>query len=225
MMAGDRSWMSDAAQGLAGNGYVAFAVQYRLFDPITRKNPWPAQLDDAQRSVRWVRANAAKYRIDPDRIASYGHSSGAQLAAFLGMRDTRDDSDPALAGISSRVMTVVDLAGTMDVVKRKSDPNTASDWAAILGGTPSSPPDDAAWRDFAPITFLDDRSPPFLILQGGADSPQQINDSRGMEAALREGSIEVVYGEFPGVDHFSWDWAHSGSWTLAFLGQQLHPER
>ena len=117
MADGDRTWMDDAAQGLVTAGYVAFTIDYRLFGGGTR-NSWPAQLDDAQRAVRWVRTNAATYGVDPERIAAFGHSSGAQLAAFLGTRDTRDDADPTLADVSSRVACVVDLAGTMDLTIR-----------------------------------------------------------------------------------------------------------
>jgi acetyl esterase/lipase len=52
-------------------------------------------------SGRWVRANAETYDVDPQRLAAYGHSAGGQLAAPLGVRETRDDADPALAVISS----------------------------------------------------------------------------------------------------------------------------
>jgi acetyl esterase/lipase len=59
----------------------------------------------------WLRANAVKYNIAPERIGAYGHSAGAQLAALLGMLDTRDNSDPALAKYSSKVQAVVDSSG------------------------------------------------------------------------------------------------------------------
>jgi acetyl esterase/lipase len=55
---GSRSDMSVAARELAKAGYVAFSIDYRLLDTVTAQNPWPAQLDDAQRAVRWVRAHA-----------------------------------------------------------------------------------------------------------------------------------------------------------------------
>ncbi len=223
MGAGERSWMADAAQGLAAAGYVAFSIDYRLFDGGTR-NRWPAQLDDAQRAVRWIRTNAATYGVDPNRIAAYGHSAGAQLAAFLGTRDTRDDAEPALAGVSSRVACVVDLAGTMDLSVPQTDAETIAWIAALLGGTAEAPPDAAAYRDFSPIAFVDEQTAPFLILQGGADFPVNIENSRRMEAALREAGVEVVYGEFPGFDHFVWDWAHAAPWALPFLDQRLRPE-
>ncbi len=219
MTDGDRTWMDDAARGLATAGYVAFTIGYRLFGGGTR-NSWPTQLDDAQRAVRWVRTNAETYGVNPERLAAYGHSSGAQLAAFLGTRDTRDDTDPTLAGVSSRVACVVDLAGTMDLTIPLSDPGLQASWDALLGGTP----DQASYRDFSPIAFVDEQTPPFLILQGGMDAPSQIANSRRMEEVLRETGVEVVYGEFPSYDHFVWDWAHAGPWALPFLDQHLRPE-
>ena len=105
----DKSTMRTLAQFLARSGFVAVPVDYRLFhDGVNR---WPAQLDDAQRSVRWLRANAAKYNVAPNQIGAYGHSAGAHLAALLGMIDTRDNSDPALAKYSSKVQAVVDSSG------------------------------------------------------------------------------------------------------------------
>src|SRR4051794_12416390 len=79
-----------AAEALAAAGYVSFNIDYRLFQD-DGTNPWPAQLDDVQRAVRWVRANAALYGVDPARIGAFGVSSGGQLAAFLGTRETRDN--------------------------------------------------------------------------------------------------------------------------------------
>jgi acetyl esterase/lipase len=60
--------MMASARALAEAGYVAFAVDYRLH--------WPEHIDDAQLAVRWIRANADRYGIDPERIGSYGHSTG-----------------------------------------------------------------------------------------------------------------------------------------------------
>ena len=108
---GDRTDFVLPSFELAKAGYVVFNIAYRLLP----EHPWPAQLDDVQRAVRWIRANAATYGVDPQRIGSYGHSSGGHLAAFLGVRDTRDNSDPALAAFSSRVACVVDLAGDVDL--------------------------------------------------------------------------------------------------------------
>jgi acetyl esterase/lipase len=108
----DKSTMRGMGQFLARAGFVAVSVDYRLFHGT--ENRWPAQLDDVQRAVRWLRASAGKYGVNPDHIGAFGHSAGAQLAAFLGMEDTRDNSDAALAKYSSRVQAVVDVSGPTD---------------------------------------------------------------------------------------------------------------
>ena len=104
--------MSHMGQFLASYGLAAFAVDYRLLQGT--HNRWPAQLDDVQRAVRWVRANAAKYGVSPNRIGAFGHSAGATLASLLGMEETRDNSDASVAKYSSKVQAVVDVSGPSD---------------------------------------------------------------------------------------------------------------
>ena len=104
-----------AAGGRFGEPYVTFLAGYRLLDQATGEVRWPAQLHDAQRVVRWVRAHADEYNVDPDRICSIGDSAGGHLAAMLGVLDTVDDSDPELAGISSRVDCAISIAGPVDL--------------------------------------------------------------------------------------------------------------
>jgi acetyl esterase/lipase len=215
--------MDGVAKGLAQAGYAAFNIDYRLFDRREGTNPWPTQLDDAQRAVRWVRANAATYGVDPDRIGALGWSSGGQLAAFLGVRDTRDNSDPALAAFSSRAGCVVDLAGPMDLTipyPYNEDDNRIV--AEILGGTLDAPPAAAAYRDISPIAFVDETSAPFLIMQEGDDSVVPVAHSLRMLAALQAARVEVAYAWFPRYDHGSWGlWSNEAPETLAFLGRHL----
>jgi acetyl esterase/lipase len=221
---GSRLDMSMPALELAKAGYVAFNVEYRLLTSEPGVHMWPAQLDDVQRAVRWVRANAATYGVDPERIGSYGHSSGGHLAAMLGVRETRDNGDPDLAGFSSRVTCVADLAGDMDLTipyPQEMDNQIAIN---LLGGTPAEAPE--AYRDASPIAWVDEQTAPFLILHGTNDTINPVAHSRTMEAALHEAGIEVVYLEDPHADHFTWgSWFNSGPWTLTFFAQHLHPER
>ena len=114
--------MRKLGEFFAQSGFVAVAADYRLFNAKDSVNRWPAQLDDVQRAVRWVRANAAKYGVNPERLGVFGHSAGAQLASLLGMEDTRDNSDPALAKYSSRVQAVVDASGPTDFTARTTRP-------------------------------------------------------------------------------------------------------
>ena len=90
---------------LADKGFVAYSINYRLA-PVYH---YPAQVDDVQRAVRWIRANADTYHLDPERLGGMGDSAGGHLVSLLGTRDTRDNSDSSLAAFSSRVACVVDL--------------------------------------------------------------------------------------------------------------------
>ena len=224
LVSGDRTDMADAGLGLALAGYVAFAVGYRLFSEADGTSRWPAQLDDAQMAVRWVRTHAAAYGVDPARVAAYGASSGGQLAAFLATRETRANADPALAAASSRVISAVDLAGPVDWTIPLLADSINAVTAAVLGGTAAAPPPPAAYRDFSPIAFVDAKTAPFLILHGLADSIVPIANARRMTDALHAAGVEVMSGEFLGLDHFSWDWPTSAPWALAFLGVLLRPD-
>src|SRR5215213_11501592 len=121
MWIGSRAHMEDPARQLARTGYVAFCVDYRLVDAEAGCHRWPAQLDDVQRAVRWVRTHASAYGVEQGQIGAYGWSAGGQLAALLGTRDTRDANAP-LASHSSRVACVVDLAGDVDLAAYTQPP-------------------------------------------------------------------------------------------------------
>ncbi|RYG53395.1 alpha/beta hydrolase, partial [bacterium] len=106
---GSRKDMSLPATYFAQKGYVTFPVSYRLVKG--EKDRYPAQIDDVQRAVRWIRANADKYGVNPDKIGVLGASAGGHLAALLGTTDTLHNTPTELAAYSSRVQCVVDLYG------------------------------------------------------------------------------------------------------------------
>lgn len=217
------------AHDLAAEGYVVFNAEYRLMGGMPGSNTpglnvWPAQLDDLQRAVRWIRANAATYGVDPDRIGSYGTSAGGHLAAMLGVRDTRDNSDADLAGYSSRVTCVCDFAGSTDQLIPDPDPNWDDLLAVFLGGTPDEVPD--AYRDSSPVNWVDEQSAPHLIIHGLIDDIQPIAHSRVMVAALQAAGVEVVAAELAWVTHFDGNtWSVVSPLLLGFLERHLHPER
>lgn len=226
LVQGGRYDLGEAAIGLAQAGYVTFSVEYRLFSSADRANPWPAQLDDVQRAVRWVRANGATYGVDPKRIGAFGYSSGGQLAAFLGARDTRDNRDPALAAHSSKATCVVAMGGLFDFTFPNAHPDSPEADAQMLGGSLEAPPAPAAYQDFSPITFVDKTSAPMLILQEGSEDVIPYEHARRMAAALQAARVQVSYGWFPDFDHGSWgSWSPEAPETLAFFARHLHPER
>ena len=182
----DKSTMQALGNFLARQGYVAFSVNYRLFQE--GKNPWPAQLDDVQRAVRWIRANAAKYNIDPDHIGAFGHSAGAQLAALLGMEDTRDNSDPALAKYSSRVQAVVDASGPIDFTVLH-DPDNAAFFTKFFAADYTAHPD--IWRNASPAFHVSKTDAPFLIIHGTEDESVPIAQAHELHEKLKAAGVPV----------------------------------
>jgi acetyl esterase/lipase len=219
---GDRLDMAVAARELAGAGYVAFAISYRLFNAFLKFNVWPTQLDDVQRAVRWVRAHAADYGLDPERVAAYGYSAGAHLAAMLGVRDTRDNADPDLAAYASRVDAVVSLSADLDLTASLEAPGFDGVLKGFLGGSIEEQP--AAYQDASPLTWVDAESAPFLIVHGGLDDAILAEQSQRMVAALTGAEVDVVYAVMPEAGHGGiGQWSGVGPLALAFLEMRLHP--
>jgi len=219
MWTGSRADMADPARQLAQAGYIAFAVDYRLVDIASGRHRWPAQLDDVQHAVRWVRAGPGRYGVDPDRVGAYGWSAGGQLAALLGTRETRDLA-LANADHPSRVACVVDLAGDVDLTAF-TDPPARDEVVALLGGTPAEVP--ARFRDVTPLSWIDTRTVPFLVIHGLGDDVVPIAQSRRLVSALRAAGVEVEYTELPGAGHGDLTWSRVGPAALTFLGRHLRP--
>jgi len=194
----DKSTMKGMGRFLANSGFVAFAADYRLFK--SPENRWPAQLDDVQRAVRWIRANAAKYRVDADRIGAFGHSAGAQLAALLGMEDTRDNSDPTLAKYSSRVQAVVDVSGPSDFTT-DHDPDGDAFLTAFLGGDFSRNPE--GWRDASPVFHVSKTNAPFLIIHGTKDENVPIAQAQELYEKFKSAGVPANFIKVEDVHTFA----------------------
>ena len=177
----DKSTMWPLAHFLAVAGFVAIPVDYRLFN--NDLNHWPAQLDDVQMAVRWVRANSAKYNVDRNHIGAYGHSAGGQLALLLGMVDTRDNSDAALAKYSSKVQAVVDAAGPTDFTMQ-SDPDGTKYMASFLNADYAKHPE--VWREASPISHVAKTNAPILIVHGTKDESVPIAEADALERGAQE---------------------------------------
>ncbi len=184
----DKSGMGDMGMFFARCGFVAFSVDYRLMHD--NENLWPAQLDDVQRAVRWIRAHATKYGVDRDRIGAYGFSAGAQLASLLGMEDTRDNSDAALARYSSRVEAVVDFGGPSDFTTNR-DPDGDAFLTTFFGGDFARRAD--VWKDASPVFHVSKKSSPFLIVHGLHDENVPIAQAQELADKLRQAKVPVKF--------------------------------
>ena len=181
---GDKKFYEPMGRALAAKGFAAFSINYRLLTQAANK--YPAQLDDSQRAVRWIRANAAKYHVDPQRVGALGDSAGGYLVALLGLRETRDNSDANLAKYSSKVQAVVDFYGPADFTIPPTDPSANILAIAIvtnfLGKKQADAPD--LYKASSPITYVDKQAAPFLIIHGTGDPLVSVDQSQRLQDAL-----------------------------------------
>jgi acetyl esterase/lipase len=144
---------------------------------------WPAQIYDCKAAVRWIRANAREYKLDPERIAAWGGSAGGHLSALLGTSGnvrSLEDSTLGNPDQSSRVQAVVDWFGPTDFSKMDEQLKESavehpmrhsvsqSPEAALLGQNPADAP--ALVKEADPATYVSSDDPPFLIQHGLEDN-------------------------------------------------------
>jgi acetyl esterase/lipase len=198
---GDKSSERDMAEHLAKAGYVAFAVNYRLAEDDAGR--YPAPVDDVRRAVRWVRAHAKEYNVDPLRIGAMGHSAGGHLAAMLGTTDPPETVDPELKGISARVTCVVDCAGPVDLTDPELPPlYTSTGWFVpnLFGGKGREQVPEL-YREASPLRQVDRGTSPTLIVHGTEDDVVPFEQSRRFLIKLREAGVETALVELEGEGH------------------------
>jgi len=196
-------WMAERSkyspnQQLAKYGYFTVTVDYRLTDEAI----FPAQIQDAKAAVRWLRANAKQYHIDPNRIGAWGHSSGGHLAALLGTSGDVEDleGDGGSKGNSSRVQAVVNLAGVIDLLKQPWPQDRADTAAGRLVGGPVKDRLDVVKRT-NPITYITRDDPPVLTIHGAEDEAVPLAQSEGLHEALQKAGVSSELVVLPGFGH------------------------
>lgn len=149
----------------AKEGYVSVSVGYRLIP----KARFPAQVEDVKCAVRFLRANAEKYKIDPKRIGAIGFSAGAHLSMMLGVMDQGDglEGDGGYPDQNSKVQAVVSYFGPTDMTAADIPPGSVGLVSDFIGGTKEDKLDD--WKRASPITYVSKNDAPTLIFQGTKD--------------------------------------------------------
>jgi acetyl esterase/lipase len=191
--AGDKNFYTGMGQALATRGFVAFSVNYRL----TPAAQYPAQADDVQSAVRWMRGHAADYSLDPARVGALGDSAGGHLSLILGTHDTLSSAGPALAAQSSRVQCVVDFYGPSDLTTAVPVvPQTDGQRYVVqvlhdlLGGLPQTTAVLALAA--SPLFAVDAKSAPTLIITGTDDPLVSPDQSERLADALHAAGVETT---------------------------------
>ena len=183
---------------LVGKGYAVASIGYRLSQDAV----FPAQIEDCKAAIRWLRANAGTYQLDPNRIGVGGDSAGGHLAALLGTTGgvKELEGNGGNPDQPSRVQAVLDWYGPSDLLKMggsHNDPNSPE--ALLIGGPVQQHPDKAARA--SPITYVSKDTPPFLIMHGDQDNVVPITESERLAAALEAAGVEVTFHRIAGAGH------------------------
>ncbi len=198
------------AIGYVGRGYAAASVEYRF----SQKAVFPAQIQDCQAAIRWLRANSKKYNMDPDRIGVWGGSAGGHLASLLGTSGGKK-AFPLVGGNedqSDRVQAVCDVYGPANfntVIQQAEDDknvknvfkfNTPSDpYSCLIGANLGE--DKQKGDAVSPVHYVSSDNPPFLVLHGTKDALVPFAQSVEFVAALEAKGVKVLFQKFPGSGH------------------------
>lgn len=217
---------------LAQAGYVAISVNYKLGD-----HSWPTNVLDSKNAVRWLRAHAAEYQVDPDRIGVGGGSAGGHLALMVGFTTGKKELEPEdlHPGVSSAVRCIVNMYGITDLITTGQVDAAGQPTATrvlmekSLTAFSAASTSDPVLRLASPLTHATKSVPPVLTFHGRADTIVDYPQSEKLDAALKAlgATYETVY--LDGVGH-SFDWERSGAnplprdlrpTALAFLAKHL----
>jgi len=195
---GDKGGNS-GAKLLASHGFATAALTYRL----SGQARFPAAIEDCKCAIRFLRANAAKYGIDSERIGVAGASAGGHLALLVGTADERAglEGSGGWPGVSSRVSAVVSWYGPTDftVGEKAFERGTGRAPAKFLGGTWPEKPD--AYRQASPISYVSATAPPILLIHGDQDQIVPFSQAERMLAVYRKAGRKVELIRVAGAGH------------------------
>ena len=192
---GSRGQFRPQATHMASKGFVGASIDYRLA-PGQR---FPAALHDAKAAVRWLRANASTYNIDPSRIGAAGGSAGGHLAALLGTtQGIAGFEGGANPGFSSAVQAVAAFDSVLDLVSLAGS-SANFEIEQFLGVSFADDPD--LWAHASPISHVTGGSAPFLFLHGTADTSIPYSQSVDMMNALLAVGVPAEIFRAEGATH------------------------
>lgn len=192
---GKRSDMKYYCVKFAERGYVTATVAYRL----TGEAPFPAAVHDVKCAVRWLRANATRFLLDPKGIVVSGNSAGGHLSLMTGYSDDHSlEGNGGNNGVSSRVCMVINFYGPTDLTADFAQKQgVVKDF--MDGRTFDESPD--VYKLASPLFHLTQDDPPTLIFHGTIDSTVPIVQADKLADKLKKLGIDYVYERFEGWPH------------------------
>jgi acetyl esterase/lipase len=212
---------------LAGQGYAVFDVDYRL----APQPNWRAATADVKCAVGWVRANARRFNVDPQRVALFGRSAGGHLALLAAYSVGEPELPPSCAVADEGVQAVVSFYGVTDLAWAYAHPanqrviDGPETLRRFTGGTPDAAAD--VYRLASPVSYVNGRTTPTLLFHGGRDQlvraeNMELLASRLAAARVPSDSVRLAYAQH-GFDYNFDGWGSQLAQPLvaAFLRAHL----
>lgn len=203
-------------------GYALASINYRL----SQHAIFPAQIEDCKAAVRWLRAHAAQYWLNPDCFLAWGPSAGGHLVTMLGTAGHVTEFDVGEnLHVSSRVQAVVDYFGPTDFLQMDTQrlPDGQIHDAAdspeseLVGGPIQENKEKTARAN--PITYVTNDAPPFLVVHGDQDPLVPYGQSMILVEALQKAGVEVTFYTVEGAGHGRFTDPKVPELTKAFLAK------
>jgi len=197
---GDKEFLGYIAGQLAMQGFVTASIQVRTVNEVK----FPAPVHDVKAAVRWMRAHAAEYGVNPHAIGAIGGSSGAHLVAMLATSTgAAFEGEGGNSATSSEVQAVVAMGGAYDLASRGDvGREFISAVTAFIGGPLEAHADAVAAA--SPAMHVSRRSAPLLLMHSPTDPVAPFRQASEMERSYRRAGAPVALKaiEAPGVHGF-----------------------
>lgn len=217
------------AARFVSRGYAVASVNYRLSQHAT----FPAQIQDCKAAIRWLRAHAQDYHLDPHRFGAWGSSAGGHLVALLATTGGIAEFDQGPhTNVSSRVQAVVDFFGPTDLLlmAAQSGPNSRMNHDApdspeslLIGGAVQEHKEKA--RRASPINYVTPDDAPILLVHGDADPLVPHQQSILLHDALKKAGVEASLHLVKGGGHGNGFGPEVQQRVRDFFDQHLRPAR
>src|SRR5580704_16927835 len=192
---GSKDMLGPAATALADQGFVVMAQEYRL----TGEAPFPANIHDVKRAIRWAKDSAGKLGFDPSKLCLEGHSAGAHLVLLAaGTPDDARLAPPEGLGDVSQDVSAVCAIYPPTLFHYDGERPSGALAARVLPGADASA---QAAELASPMTHVTAAYPPVMLLHGDADKVVPVSASRRFEERVREAGGKVDLHVYAGLPH------------------------